>query len=258
MAGMVARGGHTARWDARRRERQRDQHVHRSRHRRSHGAHGRSAARHRDHPGAQCARCSPSRCRSLAFIVLWAGANLLSAVLALSCRSVLRRRVLDSGSSGRAARTSSIGGAAGAVPVFVGWAAVAGLAVVHAGRAVRAMFLWTPPALLGARREVRRRLPRRDVPMLPSVVPIEARRAPDDLVHGGDRRHHARADPVADLGWIYGVDRRGARRDLHRWHPLLRRNPTPAASMRLFGFSITYVTLLFGSMMLDVFVEYGW
>ena len=39
---------------------------------------------------------------------------------------------------------------------------------------------------------------------------------------------------------------------------LLRRNPTPGASMRLFGFSITYVTVLFGSMMLDVFVEYGW
>jgi protoheme IX farnesyltransferase len=38
----------------------------------------------------------------------------------------------------------------------------------------------------------------------------------------------------------------------------LGRNPTPQASMRLFGFSITYVTLLFGAMSLDVFVEYGW
>jgi protoheme IX farnesyltransferase len=37
----------------------------------------------------------------------------------------------------------------------------------------------------------------------------------------------------------------------------LRRHPTEAASMRLFGFSITYVTLLFGAMSLDVFVEYG-
>jgi protoheme IX farnesyltransferase len=27
--------------------------------------------------------------------------------------------------------------------------------------------------------------------------------------------------------------------------------------MRLFGYSITYVTLLFGAMMLDVFVEHG-
>jgi len=28
--------------------------------------------------------------------------------------------------------------------------------------------------------------------------------------------------------------------------------------MRLFGFSITYVTVLFGAMTLDVFVQNGW
>jgi len=37
----------------------------------------------------------------------------------------------------------------------------------------------------------------------------------------------------------------------------LGKNPTAADSMRLFGYSITYVTLLFGAMMLDVFVEHG-
>ncbi len=37
----------------------------------------------------------------------------------------------------------------------------------------------------------------------------------------------------------------------------LRRHRSEAASMRLFGFSVTYVTLLFGAMSLDVFVEYG-
>ena len=30
--------------------------------------------------------------------------------------------------------------------------------------------------------------------------------------------------------------------------------PTPANSMRVFGYSITYVTLLFGAMMLDVLI----
>ncbi len=38
----------------------------------------------------------------------------------------------------------------------------------------------------------------------------------------------------------------------------LERNPTAATSMRLFGFSITYVTALFGAMTLDVLVQYGW
>ena len=59
VAGVVARGGHTARRNARRRWRQRDQHVRRSRHRRPHGAHGRSSARHRDHPGAQLRAVRP-------------------------------------------------------------------------------------------------------------------------------------------------------------------------------------------------------
>ena len=32
---------------------------------------------------------------------------------------------------------------------------------------------------------------------------------------------------------------------------------SPSPYLRLFGYSITYVTLLFGAMMLDVFVEHG-
>ncbi len=64
--------------------------------------------------------------------------------------------------------------------------------------------------------------------------------------------------PVADLGWIYGVTAAVLGAMFIGGTILLRRNPTPGASMRLFGFSITYVTVLFGSMMLDVFVQYGW
>ena len=60
--------------------------------------------------------------------------------------------------------------------------------------------------------------------------------------------------PVADLGMIYtaaavvlGAIFIGAT----IW---LGRTPTAAASMRVFGYSITYVTLLFGAMTLDVLV----
>jgi heme O synthase-like polyprenyltransferase len=34
----------------------------------------------------------------------------------------------------------------------------------------------------------------------------------------------------------------------------VRRHPTERAAMRLFSFSITYVTLLFGAMVVDVLV----
>jgi len=37
----------------------------------------------------------------------------------------------------------------------------------------------------------------------------------------------------------------------------LGRKPTPSQSMRLFTFSITYVTILFVAMAIDVFVEHG-
>jgi protoheme IX farnesyltransferase len=36
---------------------------------------------------------------------------------------------------------------------------------------------------------------------------------------------------------------------------MLSRKPTQAWSMRVFSFSITYVTLLFGALMLDVLVS---
>ncbi|NDB06116.1 MAG: protoheme IX farnesyltransferase, partial [Acidimicrobiia bacterium] len=37
----------------------------------------------------------------------------------------------------------------------------------------------------------------------------------------------------------------------------LGRHPTPARSMRVFGFSITYVTVLFVAMAVDVLVRHG-
>jgi heme o synthase len=38
---------------------------------------------------------------------------------------------------------------------------------------------------------------------------------------------------------------------------LLGRSPSPQASMRVFGYSITYVTGLFAAMTIDVLVRHG-
>ncbi len=37
----------------------------------------------------------------------------------------------------------------------------------------------------------------------------------------------------------------------------LGKNPTPQRSMRVFGFSITYVTLLFAAITIDILVRFG-
>jgi protoheme IX farnesyltransferase len=63
--------------------------------------------------------------------------------------------------------------------------------------------------------------------------------------------------PVAHLGWIYGVAATMLG-TLFLWGTIdLGRNPTPQRSMRVFGFSITYVTLLFAAMTVDVLVRHG-
>jgi protoheme IX farnesyltransferase len=119
------------------------------------------------------------------------------------------------------------------------------------------MFLWTPPHFwaLAIRHVDEYRAA--GVPMLPVVVPI------DQAV----RQMVAYTVvlvlgtfvliPVADLGWIYsiasvilGVGFIAATVDLGR-------RPTPQRSMRVFAFSITYVTLLFAALMVDVLVRFG-
>ena len=63
--------------------------------------------------------------------------------------------------------------------------------------------------------------------------------------------------PVADLGVIYGVSAAVLGAAFIAGTVALGRAPTPAASMRLFTFSITYVTLLFAAITVDVLVRHG-
>jgi protoheme IX farnesyltransferase len=63
--------------------------------------------------------------------------------------------------------------------------------------------------------------------------------------------------PVAHLGAIYVITASVAGAGF-LWSTVdLGRNPTPQRSMRVFGFSITYVTLLFAAMTIDVLVRFG-
>ncbi len=193
----------------------------------------------------------------LAFGVLWAGANLLSALLALAA-AAFYIGVYTIWLKRTSRQNIVIGGAAGAVPVLVGWSAVQNNVTWTPIVLFVAMFLWTPPHFWALAVKYADDYRAADVPMLPSVVPMaEAVRQMtwytcalviSTLV----------LIPVADLGWIYGVSAGVLGATFLGGTIALGRNPTASASMRLFGFSITYVTLLFGAMSLDVFVEHGW
>ncbi|HEY5424893.1 MAG TPA: heme o synthase, partial [Ilumatobacteraceae bacterium] len=80
----------------------------------------------------------------VAFGVLWAGANLLSAVLALSA-TLFYVFVYTLWLKRTSTQNIVIGGAAGAVPVLVGWAAVRNDVAWAPIVLFVVMFLWTPP-----------------------------------------------------------------------------------------------------------------
>ncbi len=193
----------------------------------------------------------------VAFSVLWAGANLLSAVLALAA-AAFYIGVYTIWLKRTSQQNIVIGGIAGAVPVLVGWAAVRDSLGWTPIVLFIAMFLWTPPHFWALAVKYADDYRAAGVPMLPAVVPIET------VVRKMTSYTVALwittlvLIPVADLGWIYGVAAVVLGAMFVGGTIALARNPTPAASMRLFGFSITYVTVLFGAMTIDVLVRYGW
>jgi protoheme IX farnesyltransferase len=186
-----------------------------------------------------------------AFGVLWAGANLLSAVLALAA-TAFYVGIYTLWLKRTSTQNIVIGGAAGAVPVLVGWAAVRNDLGWPPFVLFGAMFFWTPPHFWALAIKYADDYRAANVPMLPAVVPFE--HAVRQMIG------HTVAmvactlvlAPVADLGALYlasAVVLGALFLSSVLW---LSKRPTPANSMRVFGFSISYVTLLFAAMSLDI------
>ena len=186
-----------------------------------------------------------------AFAVLWAGANLLSALLALSA-TAFYVGVYTIWLKRTSTQNIVIGGAAGAVPVLVGWAAVQNSLSWTPIVLFGVMFFWTPPHFWALAIRYADDYRAANVPMLPAVVPLE--HAVRQMI--GHTIAMVACSlllvPVADLGPIYAITAAVFGAIFVAATVWLSHNPTPAKSMRVFGYSITYVTLLFGAMMLDV------
>jgi protoheme IX farnesyltransferase len=191
----------------------------------------------------------------VAFADLWRFVNLLSAVLALSATlfyvfvySVWLKRT--------SSQNIVIGGAAGAVPTLVGWSAVTGRLAWAPLVLFAVIFVWTPPHFWALAMRYRDDYAAAEVPMLP-VVTSFTRTARQILVYTVALWVVSIAfAPIAGMGGIYlgaaivlgGVFVAYALR--------LLREGTAAAAMRLFGYSISYVTLLFSAMAVDELVRH--
>ena len=191
-----------------------------------------------------------------AFLVLWLGANLLSAVLALGA-AAFYVGVYTLWPKRTSTRNIVIGGAAGAVPVLVGWAAVTDSLSWTPIILFAAMFLWTPPHFWALAIRYADEYRAAHVPMLPAVVPIgtAARRMVGYTV--AMIAATLVLVPVAPLGWIYTVAAVVLGAAFLVATVNLVRDPTPARSMRVFTWSISYITLLFAALTVDVLVRAG-
>jgi protoheme IX farnesyltransferase len=190
----------------------------------------------------------------VAFAVLWVGANLLSAVLALSA-TLFYVFVYTLWLKRTSTQNIVIGGAAGAVPVLVGWAAVRNDVAWAPVVLFAVMFLWTPPHFWALAIRYADDYRAAHVPMLPAVetTQVTARKITAYTVLM--IAVTLLLAPVAHLGTIYMATAvvAGA---LFLWSTIdLGRRPSASRAMRVFGFSISYVTLLFAAICLDVLVH---
>jgi heme o synthase len=105
---------------------------------------------------------------AVAFVVLWAWANLLAAGLALLA-TLIYVFVYTIWLKRSTPQNIVIGGAAGAIPPLVGWAAVTGGLDVTALSLFLVIFLWTPPHFWALAQLIARDYRQAGVPMMPVV-----------------------------------------------------------------------------------------
>ena len=109
----------------------------------------------------------------LAFIVLWQGANLLSAILTIIA-TLIYVFVYTIGLKRITPQNIVIGGAAGSIPPMVGWAAVTGNIIDPAPWLLfLIIFFWTPPHFWALALLIKDDYAKAEIPMLPVVKGIK-------------------------------------------------------------------------------------
>jgi len=192
----------------------------------------------------------------VAFAVLWVWANLLSAVLALAAM-LFYVFVYSLWLKRTSTQNIVIGGAAGAVPVLVGWSAVQDALGWAPIVLFVVMFLWTPPHFWALAIRYTEDYRAANVPMLP-VVETAAVTARKMLLYTVVMVAGTLVLwPVGHLGLIYGVAAVLLGALFIAGTAQLISNATPERAMRVFAYSISYVTLLFAALTADVLVRHG-
>lgn len=186
-----------------------------------------------------------------AFTWLWATTNLLAAAMAVGAilfyvlvyTLVLKRRT---------AQNIVWGGAAGCMPVVIGWAAVTGTVAWPALVMFGVIFFWTPPHFWALAMRFKDDYARAGVPMLPVVATAE--RVAKQIVIYSWVMVAWTLLLIPVTGWLYlGFALVAGGWFLSAAHRLLAaaRRGEPGNPMKLFHLSNSYLTLVFVALAVD-------
>jgi protoheme IX farnesyltransferase len=150
-----------------------------------------------------------------------------------------------------------IGGAAGAAPVLVGWAAVTGRVGWPAWVLFAVVFLWTPPHFWALALRYRADYRAAGVPMLPVVAGVGPTTRRILWYSAALVAASLALVPVAGTGWPYALAAAALGGALMVQAARLSRRFTPRRAVRLFRFSILYLALLFVAVAADAVARHG-
>jgi protoheme IX farnesyltransferase len=150
-----------------------------------------------------------------------------------------------------------IGGAAGAVPALVGWAAVTGTIAAPAWLLFAIIFVWTPPHFWALAMRYQNDYAAAGVPMLPVVKGEDETRRQIFLYSLVLFATTLLLYPIGRMGPVYlstAIVLGGA----FVWRALrLWRDPAPARAWALFKYSIVYLAALFCAVAVDALTPLG-
>ncbi len=188
-----------------------------------------------------------------AFVLLWALTTLAAASLSLAAL-LFYVFVYTVWLKRRTAQNIVIGGAAGAFPPLVGWAAVSGDVTLAGLLMFGVIFLWTPPHFWALALRLRDDYAEAGVPMLPVTAGAPSTRRQILLYSGLLVLATTALAPAAGLGWVYlaAAALTGAGfmwRAFRLWSA-----PQDVSPMALYKYSLLYLALLFIAMAADVLI----
>jgi protoheme IX farnesyltransferase len=147
-----------------------------------------------------------------------------------------------------------IGGAAGAMPPVIGWAAVTGAISVESALMFAIVTLWTPPHFWALSINYSNDYARAGVPMLPVVSGVDETRR-QILWHSLGMVAATIALGIAgDTGIIYMASAGLLGAGFLYYAVALWRSPSTQQSMALFRYSIVYLAALFAAILVDSLV----